>query len=76
VNLKRNYIGIEQDEKYVEIARKRVREAEVEMENVIFSGYEGVYFDKRTKKWLVKNGNKVVGTYDEAIEAYRAQKKK
>jgi site-specific DNA-methyltransferase (adenine-specific) len=27
VNLKRNYIGIERDEKYVEIARKRVQEA-------------------------------------------------
>jgi site-specific DNA-methyltransferase (adenine-specific) len=31
VNLKRNYIGIEQDEKYVDTARKRVQEAKESM---------------------------------------------
>ena len=31
VNLKRSYIGIEQDEKYVEIARNRVQKAKEEM---------------------------------------------
>jgi len=31
VNLNRNYIGIEKDDKYVEIARKRVQEAKESM---------------------------------------------
>jgi site-specific DNA-methyltransferase (adenine-specific) len=31
INTKRNYICIEQDEKYVEIARKRVQEAKESM---------------------------------------------